>query len=164
MKFASPSWFFPFVIIALFAAFMSTLDSSLFAISSQLGKYGFTVRKNEEFNETKIQRKSQIVMIFVTIGALIFSLFLSNFLNSVFQLLSIATVASAVMLMSFLLKASEKEIITSLILGVISFTYMSLSGIITQEVITSLYPTILVVFYMAIQKVCVSAYNAGRRK
>src|SRR3989338_1000066 len=32
MKFASPDWFFPFVIVALFAAFMSTLDSSLFSI------------------------------------------------------------------------------------------------------------------------------------
>lgn len=164
MKFASPDWFFPFVVVALFAAFMSTLDSSLFAISSQLGKQGFIVGNKDEFDESKIKQKSKRAMIFVTLGALIFSLFLSNFLNSVFQLLSVATVTSTVVIMAMLLKATEKEIIAGLILGIVSFIYMSLSGIITQEVITSLYPTMLVAVYMIVQKIAVSVYGKGERK
>jgi len=41
----APQWFFPFVIVSLFAAFMSTLDSSIFAIASQIGRYGIFGRK-----------------------------------------------------------------------------------------------------------------------
>ena len=41
LKLASPTWYLPILAVALLAAFMSTLDSALFAIGAQFGKYGF---------------------------------------------------------------------------------------------------------------------------
>jgi len=56
----APGWFFPFLIVSLFAAFMSTLDSSLFAISSQLGKYGL-LRKEKRSEPLTSSEERKIV-------------------------------------------------------------------------------------------------------
>lgn len=164
LSFASPVWFFPIVAVGLFAAFMSTLDSSLFAMSSQLAKSGFVVGYKDEQNEKMIKRKMRIWMVIVLVGALILSLFLVDFLTSVFQLLSIAVVISTVFIMSFILKISKKEIFVALIVGVIAFIYASLGGIITQDPVTSLYPSIVLVGYIMVQRMFVLGYKKLRRK
>jgi len=157
MKFAAPSWLFPLIIVALFAAFMSTLDSSLFAISSQLGKQGI-LRHQKETDAIKIKNNVRIAMVIVTLIALVFSLFIADFLGALFQLISIATVAATVVMMSFLLKVSQKESFIALIIGIIAYVVASFGGVITQDFHTALYPSIFVAVYMLVQKIAVSLH------
>ncbi|MFQ5531232.1 MAG: sodium:solute symporter [Candidatus Nanoarchaeia archaeon] len=151
LSLASPAWFFPIVAVALFAAFMSTLDSSLFALSSQLAKSGFVVGYKDEKDDKILMKKIRIWMVSILIVTLITSLFLSNFLASVFQLISIAMIISTAFILSLILKVSKKEMFIALIIGTIGFVFASLNGLITENPITSLYPAIFLVVYMVLQ-------------
>ena len=163
IKIAAPSWFFPIIIVALFAAFMSTLDSSLFAISSQLAKQGIVFR-NKERTETEIIKRSRISMVLVIILGLLTSWFLVDFISSVFNLLSIATIASTVILFSFILKATHKESFIALILGVITYIVSNYLGLITQNPWTILYPSLIIAAYMIIQAVVVIFYKSLQKE
>ena len=74
---SAPVWFLPILVVGLFAAFMSTLDSSLFAIASQLGKYGFIVKRGEHGKKNKreydrsIAKNTRVSIVVVTILAMI---------------------------------------------------------------------------------------------
>ena len=53
------------------------------------------------------------------------------------------------------LRVPEKEMLISIIVGAIAFVYASLSGIITQDPLTSLYPSIFLIGYMIVQRLFV---------
>ncbi len=154
---AAPEWFFPFLIIALFAAFMSTLDSSLFAISSQLGKYGFVVwlrgreEKEGSKSEIRIARRTRISISIVVILALVASLFFGDFLSGVFNLISILTVVSSAVLMSFILRLSSNETFASILFGMVAFAIAFFGGYISEEAISILYPSFLLIGYTLLQ-------------
>ncbi len=155
LQFSAPEWFFPFVAVSLFAAFMSTLDSSLFAISSQLAKSGFLVAYRDELKEGPMKIKTRVWMVGVLVVALILSLFLADFLTAMFQLVSIAVVISTAFLVSLILKTSSRELLIGLIVGIIAFVYATFSGLITQEIVTALYPSGILVAYMVLQRIAV---------
>ncbi|MBN1252833.1 MAG: hypothetical protein JXA16_11905 [Bacteroidales bacterium] len=161
-KTSSPEWFLPFLSVALFAAFMSSLDSSLFALSSQLGKYGFWIKSNDNIsqkNDQTIVKKTRIIIVIVTVLALITSLYFSNFLTFVLQLISLLTVISVIVLVSLVLKLSNKEIFFGTLVGVAFFIYAAFSGLISEVPYTVLYPGLVVVLYMLFQNFIIKTYN-----
>jgi SSS family solute:Na+ symporter/sodium/proline symporter len=161
----APPWFFPFLIVALFAAFMSTLDSSLFAISSQLGKYGFLVKKEETLppspsDESKTVKKIRVSMTAVLILALIASLFFANFLKGVFGLISLMTVLAVALVMALLLKISSNETFIAILLSILAFLFAFFGGYITDEKpITTLYPSFIIFGYILLKKFIISWFT-----
>jgi Na+/proline symporter len=165
LKSSSPKWFLPFISVALFAAFMSTLDSSLFALSTQLGKYGFWIKPPEQKKqkETKVVVKDiRIALIIVTVLTLAASLLFSNFLTSVLQLISLLTVISIVVLFSLLLKISQTETLISSIIAISSFFIAVFGDIITSEPYTILYPSVFTLLYIFTQHFIVWVYNKAK--
>lgn len=162
---SAPEWFFPFLIVGLFAAFMSTLDSSLFAISSQLGKYGFLFKSTEPQStekpdeDNKIARKTRLSIAVVTVVALTTSLFFVNFLQGVFGLISLLTVISASVLLSIILKLSSNETFLAILVGFAAFIFAFFGGYVTQEAITTLYPVFALLFYILLQTFSVRIYS-----
>ena len=162
LKTSSPEWFLPFISVALFAAFMSTLDSSLFALSTQLGKYGFWIKykgKLEQKGNNIAVKNIRIALIIVTILTLATSLLFSNFLTSVLQLVSLLTVISVVVLFSLLLKISRIESLISSLVAITSFFVAVFGGFITSEPYTILYPSVIVLLYILVQNFIVRLYN-----
>ena len=160
---AAPAWFFPFLLVSLFAAFMSTLDSSLFAISSQLGKYGFMTiikktRKETLIDDRQIAKNIRISIVIVLVLALIASLFLGSFLKGVFGLISLLTVISVSVLMSLILKLSSNETFIALWVGIIVFTFALFGGYVTEEPITTLYPSFFLIGYILLQRIALRVY------
>jgi len=159
---SAPQWFLPFLSVALFAAFMSSLDSSLFALSSQLGKYGFWIKSKEypyQRQDKIVVRNTRVAIIIVTVLTLATSLYFSNFLIYVLQLVSLLTVISVVVLLSLLFKTSKNETFLGVIVGLASFLYAAFSGLITEEPHTTLYPSFVLILYMFAQNLAVRAYN-----
>lgn len=164
---SAPKWFLPFLSVSLFAAFMSSLDSSLFAISSQIGKYGFWIkadRKKYIYQENKIMKKTRIIVIVITILTLVTSLFFSNFLLYVLQLVSLLTVISVVVLFSLLFKITKNEIFFGILVAIVSFMYAVFGGLISEAPQSTLYPSCILLCYMIIQYVTVKIYNKVRSK
>ena len=165
LKTTAPGWFFPFLIVSLFAAFMSTLDSSLFAISSQLGKYGLLkTRKTAEsltsFDERKIVKNIRLSMTIVLILTLIASLFFANFLKGVFGLISVATVLGLSLVMALLLNLSSTEAFIIFLLSLVSFIFAFFAGYINEaKPITTLYPSFFIFAYILLQTICVRIYK-----
>ena len=167
LKTSSPSWFLPFISVALFAAFMSTLDSSLFALGTQLGKYGLWIKsedKTNRNNDTIMVKKIRIALVIVTILTLITSLFFSNFLTSVLQLVSLLTVNSIVVLFALLLKLTKTEIFLSSLVGIVSFFIAVFGGFITSAPYTILYPSMITLLYIFFQYFIVRFYNNSKAK
>jgi len=163
----APKWFFPFLIVSLFAAFMSTLDSSLFAISSQLGKYGFIVKRitKERFtNDREIAKNIRLSTLIVLVLALIVSLFLGDFLKGVFGLVSLLTVISICVLMSLILKISSNETFIGTLVGMIAFIFAFFGGYITDKPLTTLYPPLFAFGYILLQTVAFRIYNRKKKE
>lgn len=148
LSFGAPSWFVPILSVSLLAAFMSTLDSSLFALSSQLAKNTFV-----KLNSRSIAWNTRFWIPIVLIVATSLSLFVSDLLTSVFQLVSLLTVTSTVFLASFILRMRNVEVGIAVVVGVIAFIYALYGGVITQEPITSLYPSFFVAGFIVVQHV-----------
>ena len=162
LKTSSPDWFLPFISVALFAAFMSTLDSSLFALSTQLGKYGLWIKSKEKVGQKRnitLVKDIRIALVIVTVLTLITSLLFSNFLTSVLQLVSLLTVISVVVLFSILLKISQKETLVSSLVAITSFFIAAFGGFITAEPYTILYPSIITLLFIFVQQFIVKLYN-----
>jgi Na+/proline symporter len=151
LKLASPTWYLPILAVALLAAFMSTLDAALFAIGAQFGKYGFWFNSTENRDDDSIVRRTRFAMIGVTIVALALSLFFSNFLSAAFGLISLLTVLSLSVLCAIVLKLSNKETTGVILAGIISFTAMTFSGLITSEPLTTLFPSFVLIAYTLLQ-------------
>lgn len=163
----APEWFLPFLIVSLFAAFMSTLDSSLFAISSQLGKYGFIakgerIRKESLTDNRQIAKNIRISTVIVLALALIASLFFGNFLKGVFGLISLLTVISVSVLMSLILKMSSNETFIAIWVGIIVFAFAFFGGYLTEEPLTALYPSFFLFGYVLLQRIALRIYNSLR--
>lgn len=155
LKTSTPEWFLPFLAVSLLAAFMSTLDASLFALAAQLGKYGFRIKSEEITNTSDEQtvKRTKVAMIIVTILPLILSLYFSNFLLAVFQLASLLTVISTVIVLSLILKAKNTEVFYGLCAGISAFFVAAFGGLITDAPYTSLYPSAFVVLFMLGQNI-----------
>ncbi len=166
LKTSAPGWFLPFLSVALFAAFMSSLDSSLFALSSQLGKYGFWIRSKENIyqkNDQKLVKNTRVSLVVVTILAIVTSLYFSNFLVHVLQLVSLLTVISAVVLISLLFKVSTKETFLGTIVAAAAFIYAAFSGLISEVPYTTLYPCIIVIVFMLAQNFAIRIYRYSNK-
>ncbi|EKB61671.1 hypothetical protein HMPREF9700_00033 [Bergeyella zoohelcum CCUG 30536] len=152
----TPQWFLPFIAVALFAAFMSSLDSAIFALATQMGKYGLWIKKDVEvqeenkLNEVKNIKRSVFAIVITT---LITSLFFSDFLTSVLQIMSLLTVDAVVILLGIRLKLSYREITIALVLGTACFLIASFGGFISSEPYAILYPSIAVVLFIIVQSV-----------
>lgn len=160
LAFASPEWFFPILAISLFAAFMSSLDSSLFAISAQLAKNNLF--KKDLVDTGIIKRHIRYYMFGVLALSLGASYLLGDLLTSVFQLISVATIITAVFVASRILKPTNKEIIIGLLVGIAVFVYATFSGLITDNPVTALYPSIAVIVFMLLQKIAVTAVSTQK--
>jgi MFS family permease len=153
LKLASPHWYLPVLSVALLAAFMSTLDSALFAIGAQFGKYGLWFRSTETSKETDkiIVKRIRYTIVVVTLIALALSLFFSNFLSAVFALISLLTVISVAILCSLLAKMSNVETTIVIIVGIACFLGMVFGGAVTSEPLSTLYPSFALVGYSILQ-------------
>ena len=166
---AAPEWYLPLLLVALFAAFMSTLDSSLFAVASQLGKYGLVVRPQDVDTDststensferrglTKNIRATIAVVMVVCLGA---SLFLGSFLQGVFDLISMMTVVSVSITISVLLSLSSNRTFFIIFFGILSYVVVWTKGYITSDAITILYPSLVTIVYSILQEMSLSFYN-----
>lgn len=166
---AAPDWYLPFLLVALFAAFMSTLDSSLFAVSSQLGKYGLIVQPRDvhtdstpaesSFERRGLTKNIRATIAVVMIACLIGSLFLGSFLQGVFDLISMMTVISVSILISFLINLSSNKTFAVLIVGILSYVLFLIFGYITNDAVTTLYPSIATILYVVIQELSLYLYR-----
>jgi Na+/proline symporter len=161
LKLASPTWYMPILSVALLAAFMSTLDSALFAIGAQFGKYGFWFKsaKVKDRAEALVVRKTRYAVTVVIVFALVLSLFFSNFLAAVFNLISLLTVISVATLCALLFKLANKQITVVILVGIACFATMSWSGLITSKPITTLYPSFALVAYTILQTAILRFYK-----
>lgn len=150
LQFAAPSWFLPIVIISVLAAFMSTIDSSLFALASQLAK---------SFGRKSLKWKTQLFMIIAMIVLVPVSLYSGDFLTMVFQLVSILIVVSVVYLFKLVIDLSDIEAFIGLVIGVIFYVYAVFSGLITQQVHTSLYTPLFVLVFLGLQRIMIRIFN-----
>lgn len=161
----APEWFFPILLVSIFAAFMSTLDSSLFAISSQLGKYGFIVKKktseanHEKSTNEKIANRTRFWIITVLILALIASLFFGSFIKGVFDLISLLTVMSVTLLLGVILRLNSNEIFIAALMGLAVFLIAFFGGFITSKAYTTLYPSAVLTGYIALQTISIKIYK-----
>lgn len=143
-----PEWLLPIVIVALIAGFMSSIDSTLFAFSSQFAKHGFLIngKSNQarvlKLNETNLIRVIAAIAISISI---IISLFFVSFLTSVMVLISLMTVISSVVIMSSILNLEANMVFPLSLLGVICFVGLAFAGEITSDPMTVLYPSLIVV-------------------
>ena len=160
VQFSAPSWFLPFISVALFAAFMSTLDSSLFALGSQIGKYGFWIRRRKEFSDRELVRRTRIALVVSAVLAMLVSLYFTNFIQAVMQLVSLFTVISVVILASFIFRMSEREIWYSALVALVAYGVALFGGYITAEAYTVLYPSMITALYIVLQHL----YFSFRRK
>lgn len=156
---SAPSWFLPFIVVGLFSAFMSTLDSSLFAVSSQIGKYGLIVKEDNQVTNNVVAKRTRISMVLITFLALILSLFFADFLSAVFGMISLLTVISVIVIASILFKISSNETFIAILAGISVFVFCLFGGYITQEPITALYPSFVLVGYMIIQSFVFRIYR-----
>lgn len=165
LKLASPTWYIPILSVALLAAFMSTLDSALFAIGAQLGKYGFWFKsaKVEDRAEALVVRNTRYAVTAVTVLALVLSLFFANFLAAVFDLISFLTVISVAILCALLFRLTNKQITAVILVGMICFAIMTWSGLITGKPLTTLYPSIALVTYTFLQTAFLRFYRKFTR-
>jgi len=165
LEVSAPSWFLPFIVVGLFGAFMSTLDSSLFAIASQLGKFGFVVRKNKgeegdaEQRYPSIARNTRLSILVVGVLALILSLFFPDFLTGIFGLISLLTVISVAVTMSLVFKISSNETFTAILVGIAAFAFALFGGYITERPHSVLYPSFVLIGFVLIQTLAVRTYN-----
>lgn len=155
LSFAAPSWFVPILSVSLLAAFMSTLDSSLFALSSQLAKNTFM-----KLSSRDIVWNTRLWIPIVLAVTASLSLFVSDLLTSVFQLISLVTITSVVFLASFIFRMRNMEVGIALVVGIVAFVYALYGGVITQEPITSLYPSLFVASFIVLQHI---AFNILRK-
>jgi len=170
---AAPDWYLPFLLVALFAAFMSTLDSSLFAVASQLGKYGFIVQPSDAGEDDSaadnfswrrgLTKNIRATIAVVMVACLAGSLFLGSFLQGVFDLISMMTVISVSLLISFVLRLSSNRTFIIIFVGIVSYSFALFGGYITSEAITTLYPSILVILYTVLQEALIYVYNTYYR-
>jgi len=153
LKLASPTWYMPILSVALLAAFMSTLDSALFAMGAQFGKYGFWSKSTmiEQRSEALVVRKTRYAVTVITVLALVLSLVFSNFLAAVFNLISLLTVISVATLYALLFKLTNKQITAVILVGISCFATMTFSGLITSKPLTTLYPSFALVTYAFLQ-------------
>lgn len=158
---SAPAWFLPFISVALFAAFMSSLDSSLFALATQVGKYGFWIKKDalSKQEEGQTVKNIKLSLVFITITTLVVSLFFSNLLTHMLQILSLLTVNAVVILLGIIVKLSNKEVLVSLLIGIVMYIIAAYGGIITDEAYTVLYPSIAVGIYVALQRLVIKALH-----
>jgi SSS family solute:Na+ symporter len=166
---AAPSWYLPFLLVALFAAFMSTLDSSLFAVASQLGKYGFIVQPSDAEQDDSAADNSpgrrelteniRATIAVVMVACLAGSLFLGNFLQGVFDLISMMTVVSVSITISMLLSLSSNRTFFIILFGILSYVVILTRGYITSDAITILYPSLVTMIYSIVQEMSLSFYN-----
>jgi SSS family solute:Na+ symporter/sodium/proline symporter len=166
LRTSAPGWFLPFLSVALFAAFMSSLDSSLFALSSQLGKYGFWIKSKENIYQKRDQtvvKNTRVSIVVVTILAVVTSLYFSSFLVHVLQLVSLLTVISAVVLLSLLFKVTTKETFLGTIVAAAAFIYAAFSGLISEVPHTTLYPSIVVILFMLGQNLAIRIYKYSNK-
>lgn len=148
LSFAAPNWLLPILAVSLLAAFMSTLDSSLFALSTQLAKT--KLFKAEEKQDIKKYTRLWIPIILLVTS--VASLFFADFLTSVFQLISLLMITSTVLLLGLWMKLPNKEVGFALVVGVAAFIYSIYGGVVTQEPITSLYSSFFVFLFILVQR------------
>lgn len=147
LRTSAPDWFLPIITVALFAAFMSSLDSVLFALATQIGRYGFWIKDEacfENIDEKKTVNEIKKSLFFVTVITLVVSLFCSNFLTQVLQLISLLTVNAVVILCGIWFKLSYREVLYSLLIGILLF-FVAAFYIVSTAPYAVLYPSIAVV-------------------
>jgi Na+/proline symporter len=151
---SSPEWFVPIITVALFAAFMSSLDSSLFAVSSQIAKYGFWIdnSKYQHESDEQLVTKTRLTLVVVTLITLGASLFFSDFLTSVIQLISLLTINAVIIVASIVLKLTNKEVLTGTLFGVLTYIVAMASNMITDDPSSVLYPSLITFGFVALQR------------
>jgi len=160
----APEWYLPILITTLFAALMSTIDSSLFAVSSQLGKHGLIAKQqdlslDQEDGQDKQTWRTRVAVAFVAAATLIGSLFFGGFLSGVFNLISLLTVLSTAVLLSFGFGMSSGETFVTLLVGISLFVGAFSAGFITEQAVTTLYPSLALAGYVLAQTLTIRGYT-----
>lgn len=149
LKTSAPAWFVPILAISLFAAFMSTLDSSLNAFSSQLAK---SVLSWPETSDETLSRRTRAVMVVALCPIIPLALYLPDILTAVFQLISVTIIPGLILLAAHIKWFTKGELITGMAVGVLIFLWMAFSGVISQNPVTSLYPGLATALVLAAQR------------
>lgn len=167
LKTSAPAWYLPFLLASLFAALMSTIDSSLFAVSSQLGKYGLVATDSESNSNDRggarsnsgVAHRTRVTVGIVVVVTLVASLFFGSFLSGVFKLVSLLTVISTAVVLSFVFDMSSTELFIVLLVGIGVFIGAFIGNYLTEKAVTTLYPSFILIGYALIQTMVVRGYN-----
>lgn len=145
---SAPSWFTSIVFIGLIAAFMSSLDSSLFSFSSQVSQ----LFKFEKIEDSLTKKYIRIISVASLVVASLFSLYVQDLLTAIFQMISVWVVLGTVFIFGEFIKISKIEYVLANLVGTAVFLYLLFSGVITQDPLTSLYPSLIVLGYLIVQR------------
>ncbi len=162
---AAPSWFIPILAVAVFAAFMSTIDSYLFAFASQIASAWRGERASDDgkFSKEMFIGRMRRIMLFAMVVGVTLAFFSTGFLQFVFNIASISAVMTAVLLSAWLLRTrDDREVFLGIIVGAVAFIGFWWAGLITADLTTALYPSAAVVVFMILQRgvmFLVSAYK-----
>jgi len=82
----------------------------------------------------------------------------------VFGLISLMTVISVAVLWSLIFKPSSNESFAAIFVGISAFISMLFGGLITQEALTSLYPSFVLVGYLILQTLGIRIFQVNFRR
>ena len=145
---SAPAGFISIVFIALIAAFMSSLDSSLFSFSSQVGQ----LLSSKSVEDKALKMRIRLISIATLIGASFFSLYVQDLLTAIFQMIAIWVVLGTVFVFGEYVRISKLEYVLANVVGTVTFLFLLFSGVITQDPLTSLYPSFVVIGYLVLQR------------
>jgi len=83
-------------------------------------------------------------------------------ISRVFGLISLLTVISVSVLMSLILKMSSNETFIAIWVGIVALAFAFFAGYLTEEPITTLYPSFFLSGYILLQRILLRIYNSFR--
>ncbi|MBR9701680.1 hypothetical protein GOV13_02035 [Candidatus Pacearchaeota archaeon] len=116
-----PNFLTPLLFIAVYAAMMSTLDTSLFYTASNTIKNLFPKKLKENLNEVALIKLFLILFAFV---AIISSFFIEGFVEFTIAIFPIIGITAFPLLFGLFTKLPDKGVFSAMILGLISFFYL----------------------------------------
>lgn len=127
-----PKWAFVTVILLVFSSIMSTADTEIFLLSSILSreitrwKNGY--KSNRETSENTKITIARVCVVVITLLGLILSAFFVELVDIYVFLLSIILIISPPLLLGLRLKLNDKSVSISIILSLITFISLIITG------------------------------------
>lgn len=157
---AAPNWFLPILMVSLFSAFMSSLDSTVFALATQLGRYGWWVDASETTPSVdagtltrEVWSVRRAVLVVLPLGVAASLLIVEGFLSFAFRLAALSSMLGLIVVLALLFDLSNRATRGSTIAGLLIYVGCWIGQLITVDAATILYVLVPVAVLMTGWKV-----------